>query len=142
MGSDHQKLTTLQRRFAMLYDGNGTQTAKLAGYRCNSDESFAVIASRLLKHPGIQEIIKQRERAELDPLIADLEERMEFWSAMMRDVEEHSGMRLQASKLLGSACGDFIIKQEIDTKGSQAVLMVPFVSEEEWKKRFLGRDNG
>jgi phage terminase small subunit len=137
MSSGRRKLSVLQRRFAMLYDGNGAETARRAKYNCSSNQSFAQIAYILLQHPDILDIIKDRESAELDPLVADLEERMEFWTAMMRNTEEHSGMRLQASKLLGSACGDFIFKQEIDTKGSPAVLMVPFISEEEWRKKFL-----
>ena len=130
-------LNTLQSKFAAIYDGNGARSAELAGHVCKNRFNYAQAAYRHLQNPEIVAIIKSREILINNPLVADLEERLEFWTGVMRDNEEFVGMRLQASKLLGQACGDFIIKQEIDTKDSKAVLMVPFISPEEWKKEFI-----
>lgn len=121
----------------MIYDGNGARSAELAGHVCSNRLNYAQAAYRHLQNPEIVKIIKNREIAINNPLIANLEERLEFWTGVMRNDEEFIGMRLQASKFLGQACGDFIIKQEIDTKKGKAVLLVPFISPEEWKKVFL-----
>ena len=81
------KLTTKQKNFCEYYlqTGNATEAARLAGY---SD-----IGAENLSKPAISEYIASR-RAEMDKtLIADSDEVLRFYSAVMRgEVKDQFGL--------------------------------------------------
>lgn len=107
---DARPLSTKQKRFIELYNGNGTEAAKAAGY---SARSAHVFAARLLDDPRIVAGIQAREKERNAPDIAKAEERKIFWSAIMRDEGQDIKARLRASELLGRSEGDFIDRKEI-----------------------------
>ena len=106
-----KKLNHRQHQFALLYDGNGTETCRRAGYN-GSDNVLAVQARRLLRNDQIIDIIEQRNKDETAPLIADRETRQLFWSVVMLDPDQEMVIRLKASEILAKSCGDFIAKIE------------------------------
>lgn len=105
------KLTTKQNKFIEIYDGNGTRAARLAGYKGN-DNVLGVTANELLRNPKIAQAIKARETKVIKPLIANREQRQEFWTEVMKDQELDMGLRLKASELLGKSEADFLLKHE------------------------------
>ena len=102
-------LTAKQLKFIEVYAGNGTDAARLAGYK-GTDESLAAIASRLLRLVNVTDAIKSREAKRTSKLIANREERQQFWTKMMRAEEIPEKWRLEASKLLGMSEADFTEK--------------------------------
>ena len=104
-------LTAKQLKFIEVYAGNGTDAARLAGYK-GTDESLAAIASRLLRLVNVTDAIKSREAKRTSKLIANREERQQFWTKMMRAEEIPEKWRLEASKLLGMSEADFTQKVE------------------------------
>ena len=86
------KLTTKQKNFCEYYlqTGNATEAARLAGY---SDKTARVIGAENLSKPAISEYIASR-RAEMDKtLIADSDEVLRFYSAVMRgEVKDQFGL--------------------------------------------------
>lgn len=101
-------MTDKQLRFINEYsrDCNATQAAIRAGY---SPKTAYSIGQELLKKPEIQRAMQ----TQLDSLIADKEERLIFWSDIMRDADQDMKHRLKASELLGKAQADFTEKAEI-----------------------------
>lgn len=77
------KLTAKQRRFVdeYLIDFNATQAAIRAGY---SEKTAAVIANENLRKPYISEFISERMRQKEFELIAEQDEVMKYFSAVMR----------------------------------------------------------
>lgn len=106
-----RELTTKQRRFVEVYDGNGTAAAREAGY-AGDDHTLANVARNLLRNAEILEAIRARENAELSPLIASRLERQAFWTSIMRDEEKGLQERLRAAELLGKSEADFTEKLE------------------------------
>lgn len=102
-----RELTTKQRRFVEAYADNGTEAARLAGYKGNDDTLRQVAAENLAK-PHIAETIQKRHEVEEQPLIADRQQRQMFWSKVMQDENEDMRTRLRASELLGRSEADFI----------------------------------
>ena len=94
-------LNARQRKFAQEYwaTGNGTQSAIKAGY---SQKTAHVQASNLLKHPKIQELIKELEeesRALLQQQFArDAIEARKIMFNIMRDDDAPENVRLSAAK--------------------------------------------
>ena len=117
-----KNLNHRQHQFALLYDGNGTETCRKAGYK-GSDNVLAVQARRLLRNDHVLEIIKQRNKSEKGPLIADRETRQLFWSEVMTDDNQDMVVRLKASEILAKSCGDFIAKRELSHTFSFAELL-------------------
>ena len=105
------KLTEKQLRFINIYNGNGTEAARQAGYT-GDDNALAVMSTKLLRNAKISEAIKNRTNKELKPMIADRQKRQEFWASVMEDRAEDMRNRLRASELLGKSDGDFIVKLE------------------------------
>lgn len=105
------KLTTKQRRFVEVYDGNGTEAARLAGYT-GTDAALRVTASRLLANGSIATAIQQRHAVEESRLIADRQKRQAFWTTVMQDKDEEMRTRLRASELLGRSEADFVERHE------------------------------
>lgn len=124
-------LNARQRAFVRAYTsgktlGNGTQSAKKAGYG-GSDETLAVQASRLLSDAKVVEAIAAREADQDDASIADRYEREQFLASVMRGAESERDAlgepvsvamrdRLKAAELLGKMGGDFIERREITGK--------------------------
>ena len=102
------KLTEKQRRFVEAYmgqaKGNGTEAARLAGYKGNAATLNAVAVENLRK-PLIADAI--RERRSNDPLVLTREQLQEFWSRVALGLElDGDGIaamrdRLKATELLG-----------------------------------------
>jgi phage terminase small subunit len=111
------KLTEKQRRFVDAYmgeaKGNGTEAARVAGYR-GSDSTLGAVAHENLKKPKIAAAIQ--ERVDADPMIATREDRQRFWTDTMKDTGEDMKHRLKASELLGKSQADFIDRHEVTAK--------------------------
>ena len=93
-------LTAKQRRFIESYDGNATQAAIKAGY---SRKTAYSIGQENLKKPELRAAIQEREYSRLDELIATREERLRFYTQIMRDENESTKYRLKAAELLDKA---------------------------------------
>ena len=115
MADSKTNLTAKQKRFVEFYDGNGTETARKAGYKGN-DNTLNQVAIENLRKPMILEAIEKRESERLSEGILDREKRQVFWSKVIEDENQKMPDRLRASELLGKSEADFIDKQEIDIK--------------------------
>ena len=103
------KLTPKQKDFCEYYlqTGNATEAARLAGY---SDKTARVIGAENLSKPAISEYIASR-RAEMDKtLIADSDEVLRFYSAVMRgEVKDQVGLDAALGDRLKA--GDSLMKR-------------------------------
>ncbi len=106
-----KKLTSKQEKFVEVYDGNGTEAARLAGYEGN-DNVLAQAARDNLRNPQITQAIKARETKQVSGAVATREERQRFWSEIMHNDEVEMRDRLRASELLGKSQADFTEKHE------------------------------
>ena len=116
--------TLKQQRFIDCYDGNLTETAKVAGISIT-------YASQLLKDPAIKKIIRAREKNRTTGSVANRMKRQEFWTRVFQgdEVSESTLIaedgtkvkqitqpkmsdRLKASELLGRSEADFTDKHE------------------------------
>ena len=105
-------LTAKQQRFIEAYDGNATQAAIQAGY--SKDTAYSS-GQRLLKNSDVSAAIRARETERQAGIVATREERLMFYTQIMRDVEEDTKHRLKAAELLGKAEGDFWERVEVET---------------------------
>jgi phage terminase small subunit len=122
---EKRKLTSKQKKFVALYDGNAAKTAILAGY---SKKTARSIGQENLTKPDIMEAIKDREEKEFGPLIANRQERQKFWTAVLRgntpDIKEVKiADRLRASELLGKSEADFTEKIQYEGMENFADLL-------------------
>ncbi len=103
------KLTPKQKDFCEYYlqTGNATEAARLAGY---SDKTARVIGAENLSKPAISEYIASR-RAEMDKaLIADSDEVLRFYSAVMRgEIKDQFGLDASLGDRLKA--GDSLMKR-------------------------------
>ena len=103
------KLTPKQKDFCEYYlqTGNATEAARLAGY---SDKTARVIGAENLSKPAISEYIASR-RAEMDKaLIADSDEVLRFYSAVMRgEIKDQCGLDASLGDRLKA--GDSLMKR-------------------------------
>lgn len=114
------KLTPRQKDFCEYYlqTGNAAEAARLAGYSKNSAQQ---IGAENLSKPVISEYITNR-RAEMDKtLIADSDEVLRFYSAVMRgEVKDQFGLdpalsdRIRAAELLGKRYRLFADKVSVE----------------------------
>ena len=114
------KLTPKQKDFCEYYlqTGNAAEAARKAGY---SEKTARVIGPENLSKPAISEYITKR-RAEMDKaLIADSDEVMRFYSAVMRgEVKDQFGLdpalsdRIRAAELLGKRYRLFADKVSVE----------------------------
>ena len=98
-----EKLTPKQRRFCEEYlkSGNATEAAKKAGYK---ETSCRVIAAENLSKPAISAYIKRRMDEQEAALVADANEVLQFYSAVMRgEVKDQFGMDASISYQLKAA---------------------------------------
>ena len=116
-------LTTKQKAFCELYAGNGgnaTQAAIDAGY---SEDTAKQIGSENLTKPDLLEYIRELSAPAENKRIADATEIKEFWSSVMRDIEEKTTDRLKASELLGKSAAMFIDKVETKTTTNTRIVL-------------------
>lgn len=114
------KLTPRQKDFCEYYlqTGNAAEAARLAGYSKNSAQQ---IGAENLSKPVISEYITNR-RAEMDKtLIADSDEVLRFYSAVMcGEVKDQFGLdpsladRIKAAELLGKRYRLFTDKVSVE----------------------------
>ena len=98
-----EKLTPKQRRFCEEYlkSGNATEAAKKAGYK---ETSCRAIAAENLSKPAISAYIKRRLDEQEAALVADANEVLQFYSAVMRgEVKDQFGMDASLSDRLKAA---------------------------------------
>lgn len=98
-----EKLTPKQKRFCEEYlkSGNATEAAKKAGYK---ETSCRVIAAENLSKPAISAYIKSRLDEQEAALVADANEVLQFYSAVMRgEVKDQFGMDASLSDRLKAA---------------------------------------
>lgn len=127
------KLSVLQLKYCRLVaDGTKEIDAVLiAGY---SPRSRYATLQKLKTSPRIKEQIALFINSRTDKDIADREDREKFWTGIMNDPSHTCGMRLEASKLLGKAQGDFIIIKKVDTSAGKPIVILPNSSPAEWEK--------
>lgn len=101
------RLSYKQKRFIDFYKGNATEAALEAGY---SSKTAYSIGQENLKKPEIIKEIQIRNLRESVSKIANRQQRQEFWSKVMNDVEVDLSVRLRASELLGKSEADFTEK--------------------------------
>lgn len=99
--------------------GNGTEAARIAGYRGN-DRTLKSVASENLAKPAIAAAVA--ERVDSDPLVMDREALQRFWSDMTLGRGEFEGAkhtdRLKASELLGKCQALFTDRHQVSGEGS------------------------
>lgn len=98
-----EKLTPKQKRFCEEYlkSGNATDAAKKAGYK---ETSCRVIAAENLSKPAISAYIKRRMDEQEATLVADTNEVLQFYSAVMRgEVKDQFGIDASLSDRLKAA---------------------------------------
>ncbi len=122
-------LSPKQQAFVAHYAacGNATEAARRAGY---SEGRARVIGSENLTKPAIQVALAALTEKVASERIADVIERQEFWTALMRGEKggdpEMLKLSLKASELLGKAQQDFIDRKEL-TGANGAPLTAPDV---------------
>lgn len=98
-----EKLTPKQRRFCEEYlkSANASEAAKKAGY---SLKTAPFIGAENLKKPQISTYIKRRMDEQEAALVADANEVLQFYSAVMRgEVKDQFGMDASLSDRLKAA---------------------------------------
>ena len=147
-----KKLTQKQQAFADLYDGNGTETCRKAGYK-GSDNVLAVTATANLRNHKILTILLERQALRSNDNIASREERQEFWTNVMRGDEKETVIlhtkdgddvelqipariaeRLKAAEMLGKSEGDFVDRVAVEFPDGPPVWRIEFVNPGEVKK--------
>ena len=123
-------LSERERRFVEAYmgqaAGNGTEAARLAGYKGN-DNVCHVQAARLLRKATVRAAIDARVAA--DPQIMDRTARQRLWSEVTQGRGPYADAplrdRLRASELLGKSQGDFIERHEVSGTLTLVDLLAP-----------------
>jgi len=115
MATGNQKLTDKMERYAQnLFQGEDQNDAYQKAYP-NSNmnpNALAVQASRLAKNPKIVLRVAELRNAAVIPLIADVVERKEHATKVMRNPSNRVRDQLAANKLLGDYEGSFVDKDK------------------------------
>lgn len=120
------ELTEKERRFVFAFlgeaAGNACKAAELAGYKKGA--GLAVTASRLLRKAHIQaHLANTRDRATV-ATVADLAERREMLSELMRT--DRSGLvRINAANVLNKMDGVYVQKHQVSVTRSLEDLVAP-----------------
>lgn len=104
-----EKLTPKQKRFCEEYlkSGNATEAAKKAGYKEKAAHSMG---AENLRKPAISAYIKRRTDEQEAALVADSNEILKFYTAVMRgEVKDQFGM--DASLFDRLKAGDSLMKR-------------------------------
>ena len=118
------KLTPKQKAFADYYIecGNATEAAKKAGY---SENSARQIGTENLAKPSISAYIAERMDTQDKKRVADADEVMEFYTAVMRDeVKDQFGLDTALSDRLKAGAE---IMKRYSAAGMVAVLPVTII---------------
>ena len=116
-------LTTKQKAFCELYAGNGGNATQAAiDARYSVDTAYS-IGNENLNKPELLEYIRELSVPAENKRIADAMEIKEFWSSVMRDIEEKTTDRLKASELLGKSAAMFIDKVETKTTTDTRIVL-------------------
>lgn len=121
--SKKPKLTLKQSKFIEAFSGNGTEAARLAGYK-GSDNTLAQAARDNLRNPQIADAIKKRENKIVSKLIATRAQRQEFWTEVLNSKFHKMQDRLRASELLGKSEADFTDKLQHTGKDGDSIKVV------------------
>lgn len=79
-------------------------------------------------------VLLKNEDNEEQTKVASRADRESFWTKMMMDPKNSGAIRLEASKLLGKAHGDFIDLKQIDTNiKTKPVIVIPNMTPEQWE---------
>ena len=107
------KLTAKQQAWIDYYKHGytATESARLAGYKANSDNSFQSIGAENLRK--LAEFVRERDSILETPRIADMAEINAFWTDIMRDDTQEPKDRLKASELRARAAGMFTDKVQV-----------------------------
>ena len=115
-----RKLTPKRQQFVDAYTGeamgNATEAARIAGYAHPGEEGY-----RLLKNAHVLAEVQRLSQPAKQAAIATREERLAFYTQMMRgDAQDKD--RLKAAELLGKVQGDFIERQQVEHSGGAIVV--------------------
>lgn len=121
-----EKLTPKQKRFCEEYlkSGNATDAAKKAGYK---ETSCRVIAAENLSKPAISSYIKRRMDEQEAALVADANEVLQFYSAVMRgEVKDQFGIDASLSDRLKAAdsLSKRLVAAELKPNAENAVRVI------------------
>lgn len=107
----NQPLNPRQKAFVDHFHacGNATQAARMAGYE-GTDQSLAVMGSRLLKHVKVRAAIEASAKPAEERRIATAEQIQQLWSEVLNNQRVPLSERLKASELLAKTQGQFIKK--------------------------------
>lgn len=125
------KLSVRMRKFAAVYDGNGADSAKAAGY-AGSRATLSQQAYRLLRNPDVVALIEAREEGSFARLTLTRIERQELWSEIAADPDAKARDRLKASELLGKSEGDFT--ERLEVKGELTLEALVLAAHKKGKK--------
>lgn len=116
------KLTPKQELFIQNYiiSLNATESYKRA-YGSKNDNTAAKEGHKLLNNPKITQEIKKILDAKKKPLIAEQNEILEFYTAVMRDYKETTKNRKSAADSLAKTYGMFIDKVEANVDSEAEV---------------------
>jgi len=128
------KLTVKQEMYASLIaDGKSPDQAyDMAGYKPGPIKKTSL--KNLQGSARISEKIRQLIDNKRHKPVADRDDREKFWTAIMNDASYPAGVRLEASKLLGKAQGDFTISKKIEHSVGNPVVKMPNSSPAEWEQ--------
>jgi len=124
-----KKLSPKQQAFVDAYAGNGTEAARIAGYKGN-ENTLCSMGKENLRKPHVWAAIQARNAGKKASTIATREERQQFWTSFVRDEELDPSARLRASELLGKSQCDFIEKKEIMGKDGAPLSIVAALLDE------------
>ena len=98
-----KRLSKKQLTFIDLFDGNGTEAARAAGY-----STPETAGKRCLQNVQIRTAIEERRKKEIKPEVMTRIERQAWWTKIILDETQSMKDRLRASELLGKSEGDFL----------------------------------
>ena len=107
-------LTTKQENFVLHYKGNGTEAARLAGYKGN-DKTLGVVASENLAKPRVMAALQERRTREISTGIMTRQELQRMWSSIANDDNVSMPDRLAAYALMARSDGLFLERVEVNT---------------------------
>ena len=111
----------MQAKFILLYEGNGTEACRQAGYK-GTDTALSVQAHENLSNPRIYAAIQSRNLL-VSPMIATRIDRQLFLTNVMNDKCAELKDRIKATETLCKMDGDFIINHNINSDKPLVVEM-------------------
>lgn len=91
--------------------GNGTEAARIAGYKGNSGV-LAVQSTRLLSKANVAAALTERREVLTSQSIADAKERREVLSTILRSATENANDRIRAIDVANKMDGVYVEKHE------------------------------